>query len=196
MPWVYIPSQVPVTDKKLISITVHSTYPSRKTSSTGLASISPSSYPSQHTPAYHPHRTMYRTSALLLAIAPLVPANPVSMAPRESSTGCSNSSLHNFEWQVEAFDFHASYIFSTPAHQNSWGYASFNLTNPAVPDVVTSCSASSNTVNDFFYGSPWYTCTASGTPDPAPASFAFNRPTGELKINQTWTCFDADPKYP
>src|SRR5687767_900631 len=35
-------------------------------------------------------------------------------------------------WKVENFDYHASYIFTTPAHQNSWGYVNFTLSNPAL----------------------------------------------------------------
>lgn len=139
---------------------------------------------------------MYRLSASLLALATLALGSPISLAPRDDSTGCSDLSLKGFEWQVDNFDFHASYIFSTPAHQNSWGYASFNLSNPAVPNVVASCSAASNQLQDFFFGTQIYKCIVNGTDGPAPASFAFNRSTGELDINQTWTCRDADPKYP
>lgn len=139
---------------------------------------------------------MYRISASLLALAPLVLSSPVSLASRDYSGSCSDLSLKGFEWQVDDFDFHASYIFTTPAHQNSWGYASFNLSNPAVPDVVASCSAQSSQLQDFFFGTQIYQCTVNGTAGPAPASFAFNRPTGELDVNQTWVCNDVDPKYP
>lgn len=146
----------------------------------------------------HKALIMYRLSATLLALAPCVLGTPVSLTERDySSPTCSNDSTHNFQWLVQGFDFHASYIFSTPAHQNSWGYVNFNLSNPAVPDVLLSCSAQSDQLQDFFYGTQWYKCTTNGTSyGPAPASFAFNRPTGELDINQTWTCRDRDPKWP
>ncbi|KAJ4422010.1 hypothetical protein N0V82_003306 [Gnomoniopsis sp. IMI 355080] len=141
---------------------------------------------------------MCRLSAALLALAPYVLGTPFSLTERDySNSTCTNDSTHNFQWLVEGFDFHASYIFSTPAHQNSWGYVNFNLSNPAVPDLLLSCSAQSDQLQDFFYGTQWYKCTTNGTSyGPAPASFAFNRPTGELDINQTWTCRDRDPKWP
>lgn len=107
--------------------------------------------------------------------------------------------MHNFAWTVTDFEYHASYVFSTPAHQNSWGYVDFNLSNPAVPDAVATCHAASNQLSDFFYGTVWYDCALNGTTTgggPAPATFAFSRPSGELKVNQTWTCDDQDPKYP
>lgn len=141
---------------------------------------------------------MYSLSAALLALAPLVLSSPISLASRDSYlSGCSDLSLQDFEWQVDDFDFHSSYIFTTPAHQNSWGYVNFNLSNPAVPDVVASCSAASDQLQDFFFGTQIYKCTVNGTTaGPAPASFTYNRPSGELDVNQTWTCRDKDPKYP
>lgn len=136
-------------------------------------------------------------STSLLALAPYVLGTPVSLEQRDHATSCSKASTNNFHWTVEQFDFHASYVFTTPAHQNSWGYVNFNLTNPAVPGVQLSCSAQSDQLEDFYYGTQWYECTTNGTSSgPAPATFAFNRPTGELDINQTWTCRDQDPKYP
>ncbi|CAN8103936.1 unnamed protein product [Discula destructiva] len=139
---------------------------------------------------------MYLLSTLMLALASLVHGSPIAPKSLGALIGCSENSLKGFQWQVMDFDFHASYTFTTPAHQNSWGYASFNLSNAAVPDIVASCSAQSDQLQDFFYGTPSYQCTVAGTPGPAPASFTFNRPTGELKINQTWTCNDQNPKYP
>lgn len=140
---------------------------------------------------------MYGLSAALLAFVPCVLGTPVSMLQQNSSSSCTEDSVKRFEWTVEGFDFHASYIFSTPAHQNSWGYVNFNLSNPAVPDILMSCSAQSDQLQDFYYGTQWYQCTANGTSyRPAPATFTFNRPTGELDINQSWTCNDQDPKYP
>lgn len=139
---------------------------------------------------------MYRSlvAASLLAV---IPQATLGKPVERSSACCSDISFHSFEWTVEDFDYHASYVFSTPAHQNSWGYVNFNLSNPAVPDVVASCSAASDQLEDFFYGTFWYDCTFNGTTSgPAPATFNFNRPTGELDVNQTWICDDADPEYP
>ena len=130
------------------------------------------------------------------SVSSVVGLLPLAMAlPTDGGSGkkpqCSEiSQSPEFRWTVEQFDFHASYIFSTPAHQNSWGYASFNLTNPALP-YQAACSASSNQLNDFFYGNMWYNCSlpaeANGN---GPAAFQYSRPSGKLDVNQTWECND------
>ncbi|KUI73772.1 hypothetical protein VM1G_09169 [Cytospora mali] len=140
---------------------------------------------------------MYQSTIFLLAVASYVRGNPVPSC--DTPAGCSETSFGDFQWTVESFKFKASYIFSTPAHQNSWGFVDFNLSNPAVPDVQASCSAQSDQLSDFFYGNFAYNCTFNGDldePEPAPAKFTFSRPSGELTINQTWVCDDEDPKYP
>lgn len=139
---------------------------------------------------------MNKIFTALLALAPYAFGKPTPLYQRASSESCTGASVHGLQWTVKDFDFHASYIFSTPAHQNSWGYVNFNLSNPAVPSVLASCSAASDQLSDFFFGTLWYHCTFNGIAGPAPATFAFNRPTGELDINQTWICRDQDPKYP
>jgi hypothetical protein len=135
----------------------------------------------------------------LLALVPLAAfASPVTpIAHRDAPAGCSKTSFGDFSWTVANFDYHASYIFTTPAHQNSHGYVNFTLVNPALGSTAT-CSASSSQLNDFFYGNMLYTCS---TPDGSPGnssatSFTFNRASGELDFNQTWTCSDEDPQYP
>ncbi len=67
------------------------------------------------------------------------------------------------------------------------------MTNFAL-DYVVSCSASSDQVNDFFYGTVIYNCPV---PDRSGGvfSFTYNQPTGELAVNQTWVCRD-DPRWP
>ncbi|ROW06767.1 hypothetical protein VMCG_04166 [Cytospora schulzeri] len=135
--------------------------------------------------------------SLLAAAASYTCGSPVPS--RDTSTGCSKASFSNFAWTVETFDFHASYVFTTPAHQNSYGFVDFNLTNPALPDLLASCTAQSSQLSEFFYGNLPYNCTFNGElgePGPAPAKFTFSRSTGELDINQTWTCDDDDPQYP
>lgn len=139
------------------------------------------------------------TSSLLLALLPLATAGPITLSPvaaRDYPTGCTDSSFGDFSWEVEGFDYHASYIFTTPAHQNSWGYASFNLSNPALP-YRAACSATSNQLSDFFYGNLWYNCSVpDGADGGGDATFAFNRASGQLDVNQTWSCDDQDPQYP
>ncbi|KAK3956152.1 hypothetical protein QBC32DRAFT_332059, partial [Pseudoneurospora amorphoporcata] len=149
------------------------------------------------------------TTALAALLLPLSQASPIAIRQETTTTttppsnpdqpSCATTSFGHFSWALSSFDYHASFIFTTPAHQNSWGYVNFNLTNPAIGSSVTTvCSASSNQLSDFFYGTVQYTCT--NTPegvksDVGKTTFDFNRPTGELRFNQTWTCRDQDPKY-
>ncbi|PHH89885.1 hypothetical protein CDD83_5058 [Cordyceps sp. RAO-2017] len=122
-------------------------------------------------------------TALLLAGAALAaPANPETTKPQT----CTSRSTKVRDWKVEDFDYHASYVFSTPAHQNSWGYVNFTLVNPVL-HYKTVCQAASSQLQDFFYGQVVYKCTTpNGYGDEA--TFTFSRPSGELKINQTWYC--------
>jgi hypothetical protein len=138
---------------------------------------------------------MNKLVTVLASILPLALAAPSGLTPRDDNPGCQDKSFNNFEWSVEDFDYHASYIFTTPAHQNSWGYASFNLTNPALTYKAT-CSASSNQLSDFFYGTVNYECTVPDPESPTGTTFSFNRPSGQLDLNQTWVCSDQDPQYP
>ncbi|KAF6824742.1 hypothetical protein CPLU01_10691 [Colletotrichum plurivorum] len=129
--------------------------------------------------------------ALLLAAPAL--ATPLARRGDEPSPSCGQRSGRLAEWTLTNFDYHASYIFSTPSHQNSWGYVSFNVSNPVL-DYVVSCEAASSRLSDFFYGEQTYTCTA---PDgqSTETSFTFSRPDGAVTLSQAWTCND-DPKYP
>lgn len=135
--------------------------------------------------------------ASLLALVPLAFASPIHpVQQRDANASCTKSSFGNFSWTVESFDYHASYIFTTPAHQNSWGYVNFNLSNPAL-SYQAICSAASSQLSDFFYGNFWYTCTLpDGSPPGPKAAFAFNRASGQLDFNQTWSCSDEDAQYP
>ena len=133
------------------------------------------------------------TISAFLSLLGLTSAVPLSA--RDDSAGCTDASFHNMVWTVEDFDFHASYIFTTPAHQNSWGYASFNLTNPALP-YKTSCSAASSQLSDFFYGNQVFTCTLPEGETGSSATFNYSRPAGTLSLVQKWTCADQDPQYP
>ena len=101
---------------------------------------------------------------------------------------CIQTTLHDFKWQVKDLDYHGFWYFTTPAHANSWGYISFNLSNPAV-DLTIPCSAQSSRQTDFFYGDEWFNCLV---PDTAPAdvsalSFRFST-HNRLDINETWVC--------
>lgn len=131
--------------------------------------------------------------ATLAAVLPLAAAAPSNYP----TAGCTSKSFDpSFAWTVEDFTYSASYIFTTPAHQNSYGTVAFNLTNPAVQETV-SCSAYSSQLQDFFYGTQDFNCTnAPGANKTTPTTFTYSRPSGQLDVNQTWTCDDQDNKYP
>lgn len=132
------------------------------------------------------------SSCLLLASSALALPSTIPRADSNypypvppAAPGCTDKSTNLTEWTVGSFDFHASYTFTTPAHQNSWGYVNFTLINPAV-SYTPICSAASNQLSDFFYGTVIYDCTVPVTSDKA--TFTFSTPGSELRINQTWNC--------
>jgi hypothetical protein len=129
----------------------------------------------------------------IATFAPLALAAPRGLGSRGGYPGCTAVSFSDFAWNVEDFTYHASYTFSTPAHQISSGTVDFNITNPAFPDKV-SCSAYSTQLSDFFYGNFVYQCEQEGAK--TKTTFDFSRPSGRLDVNQTWTCTDEDPQYP
>ncbi|KAK4152286.1 hypothetical protein C8A00DRAFT_44633 [Chaetomidium leptoderma] len=92
------------------------------------------------------------------------------------------------KWTVHGFDYHASYTFTNPAHQNSWGYVNFNLTNNLVPYTAV-CAAASSQLSDFFYGTLDYSCTLPAeAPAGAAVKFRFSRPSGQLDITESIVC--------
>jgi hypothetical protein len=96
---------------------------------------------------------------------------------------------------VHGFDYHASYTFTHPAHQNSWGYVNFNLTNNVVPYTAL-CAASSSQLSDFFYGTFDYSCTLpASAPAGAAVKFRFSRPSGRLDITESIVCSENKLKY-
>lgn len=125
----------------------------------------------------------FLTAAFLATTALAAPASKAT-----DKNSCTSKSIKVAEWTVHDFDFHASYTFTTPAHQNSYGYVNFTLANPAL-DYRAVCSTQSSQLQDFFYGNMNYNCTK---PDGSwdEATFNFSRPTGQLNINQTWYCPD------
>lgn len=135
---------------------------------------------------------LFASSALALPAVPrAADSNPPYPVP-PAAPGCTASSTKITEWTVNNFDFHASYVFSTPAHQNSWGYVNFTLSNPAV-GYTPVCSAASDQLSDFFYGSFIYNCDVPVAADKA--SFTFSRPDNNLLINQTWNCADEGSRF-
>jgi hypothetical protein len=141
---------------------------------------------------------MHRLIQILLVVQATALAAAFTIQQREAEpdgAGCPSPSRRNCEgkvkslkWTVHDFDYHASYVFTTPAHQNSYGYVNFNLSNTAVPYTAI-CSATSSQLTDFYYGNQWYPCALPATaPVGATVSFQFNRATGELDITETVVC--------
>ncbi|KAK4214273.1 hypothetical protein QBC37DRAFT_156958 [Rhypophila decipiens] len=141
------------------------------------------------------YTTILYLIAFLLPFAAAVPHGPPGPKPGKHHEGpknaCIATSIHDFSWSL-SLEYHASYTFTTPAHQNSWGAVSFNLTNPAVDKKLgtVNCRMDSNRLTDFFYGDQWYPCTASEPqvagvlPDTQFRFFTHTR----FDLNQTWVC--------
>jgi hypothetical protein len=114
--------------------------------------------------------------------------NGSSCKPRLPYDGKCWNDVRGLKWTAQGFDYHASYIFTNPAHQNSWGYVNFNLTNNVVPYTAV-CKASSNQLTDFFYGTLDYNCTLPAeAPVGAAVKFRFSRPSGQLDIEEAIPC--------
>ncbi|KAF7562141.1 hypothetical protein G7046_g1983 [Stylonectria norvegica] len=123
--------------------------------------------------------------ASLLLAGSAIALPTLSISSRSDEPSCMAKGAKATHWNVEKFDYHASYIFSTPSHQIASGSVNFTLVNP-VNNYKSTCTADSTQLDDFFYGNFEYHCDVPVPSDSA--SFTFSRPSGELKINQTWAC--------
>lgn len=119
------------------------------------------------------------------AAAALALAATATAAPTDATT--------SLTWDVKDFDFHADYVFTTPAHQNSYGYVSFSLTSEKT-GAVYSCDAQSSQIPNFFYDfNDFYPCSASkgaveGTE--SSVSFKYNREDGKVTVRETLNASD------
>ncbi|TQV97487.1 hypothetical protein V2A60_006758 [Cordyceps javanica] len=129
------------------------------------------------------------TAAALLAASAL--AAPAVGPDRNT---CTARSTNVTQFLVKDFDFHASWTFTTPAHQNSWGYVNFTLANAAI-DYEFQCSSASNWLSDFYYGNIDYNCTDPAGRPTRQGTFSYSRPTTTLAINQTWACPDEGSQF-
>ncbi len=139
---------------------------------------------------------MHTAAASLLLLAASSLGATLPSAARDANPGCFDTFFHGFSWTVTGFNFSGSYIYSTPAHEDTEGLVSFGLANPALA-YAGACTAHSTQPNDFFYGTVAYSCTF---PQPGgahtTAEFQFDRPSGLLNITQSWACSDKDPQNP
>lgn len=129
---------------------------------------------------------MYTTILNTLFLAGVTLAVPTNTI-RQEEESCVDKSTQIKLWKVSQFDFHSSEVFTTPAHQNSWGYVNFTLENPAT-EYKPVCAASSNQLSDFFYGTVIYKCDVEDDGAGGGATFTYSRPSGLLAINETWAC--------
>lgn len=127
---------------------------------------------------------MYHLTVALLAATTALAA-PAGISDQNS---CTSKSTKVTGLLVKDFGFHASYTFSTPAHQIAGGLVNFTLANPVL-DYELRCSASSGQLTDFFYGTMNYNCTDDQTgKQTQQGTFSYSRPTNEIAVNQTWRC--------
>ena len=112
-------------------------------------------------------------------------------APTTEPT-CGSRAAKLTEWTVVDLDFHGDYTFTTPAHQNSWGYINFVLRSPGFP-YEAKCSAASSQLSDFFYGNVEYKCDVPNAADSV--TFTFSRPDNKLSITQEWSCPDEGSRF-
>lgn len=147
------------------------------------------------------HSQIPKALTAILSLGAVVKGFPSGVNKRaDDKPGCSDASFGDFHWEILNFVYNASYVYTTPAHQNSWGFVNFNLFNPAfAADGSASseavCSASSSRINDFFYGDMQYTCS-SNTRETRKSTFDFDHGSGLLKVSESWVCVDVDPEFP
>jgi hypothetical protein len=131
-------------------------------------------------------------ASLLLASSAVALPAPAASTPSPQPETCLSKSQKAGDWIVEDFDSHSSYLFTTPAHQVSTGYVNFTLANPVL-DYKSSCTATSTWLSEFYYGNVVYNCDVPIEGDKA--SFTWNSPSKELRINQTWSCADEGARF-
>jgi hypothetical protein len=132
---------------------------------------------------------MYSLLTAATALLSVVAAAPM-LEQRDDNVGCTAGSTK--PWTVTDFKYHGSWTFSTPAHQIAGGDVSFNLTNQALTYQAL-CTARSSRLSDFFYGEINYDCTSPNPTNSTKTTFSFNYPSGQVLVNQTWTCSDKTP---
>ncbi|EFX05616.1 hypothetical protein CMQ_3685 [Grosmannia clavigera kw1407] len=137
---------------------------------------------------------MQTSFVALLALSAGVLASPSAPAPTHAFT-CKDAN-EGFAWSMTLFEYKATEVSTTPAHQNVDGEVSFNISNPALLSLQSSsgCSGSSVQYPDYFYGNIVYECIDPRIDTNTKTTFTYDAPSGLLSINQTWTCPDAkDP---
>ncbi|KAJ4407851.1 hypothetical protein N0V85_004308 [Neurospora sp. IMI 360204] len=73
--------------------------------------------------------------------------------------GCTNTSLHGFQWTVSDFHYSSNLIYTTPSHRINGATVRFNLTSNALPELNVYCDAYSSDFSVPFYGQRVYDCS-------------------------------------
>ncbi|KAK3488513.1 hypothetical protein B0T13DRAFT_98020 [Neurospora crassa] len=123
--------------------------------------------------------------------------------------GCTNTSLHGFQWTVSDFHYSSSLTYTTPSHRISGATVRFNLTSNALPELNVYCDAYSSDFSDPFYGQRVYDCTtvvnstlgasvggkrgrvlAEG--GQSRTQFRYWKSSQSVEVRQTWECDDLE----
>lgn len=109
---------------------------------------------------------------------------------------CQDWTFSQPTWNLTDFRYRASLETRSPDDENdavSRREVSFVVRNKAVP-YSTSCEASSNATDDFFYGDEWYTCDQHGDGEsdegPGLTWFRYDKADDMIEVKQTWLCSD------
>ncbi|KAK3497431.1 uncharacterized protein B0T23DRAFT_402558 [Neurospora hispaniola] len=123
--------------------------------------------------------------------------------------GCTNTSLHGFQWTVSDFHYSSSLTYTTPSHRINGATVRFNLTSNALPKLNVYCDAYSSDFSDSFYGQRVYDCTtvvnstlgasvgekeggvlAEG--GRSQTQFRYWKSSQSVEVRQTWECDDLE----
>jgi hypothetical protein len=131
------------------------------------------------------------TTVLLFAYTAL--AAPQAYPTQPPAETCGRRSPQAKSLQLTNFYLHSREEFTTPSHQNSYGYLSFEVHNPIL-DYVIQCDTMSTTLPEFYSAGREWTCYAPPGIGGS-VTFSYDRSTGKLDLIQKWVCYD-DPVYP
>ncbi|MCV5111241.1 hypothetical protein OFM52_28620, partial [Escherichia coli] len=123
--------------------------------------------------------------------------------------GCTNTSLHGFQWTVSDFHYSSSLTYTTPSHRINGATVRFNLTSNALPELNVYCDAYSSDFSDPFYGQRVYDCTTvvnstlgasvGGKGERVLAEggrfqtqFRYWKSSQSVEVRQTWECDDLE----
>ncbi|CEJ87234.1 hypothetical protein VHEMI04347 [[Torrubiella] hemipterigena] len=127
----------------------------------------------------------------LLTTALLASATLAAAAARDD---CASQAIAMKSWTIHNFNFNASKVFTTPAHQFGDGYVGFNLFN-TVTNEERRCDGGAGRLDPWFVGDANFQCrTMNGANDPNTV-FNFNLASRTVKLNQSFECPGSVTQY-